>query len=37
MTDKKFFGKAVKPALPDRVFARDRIHLTEKGEMIRTE
>ena len=32
--DNKIFRKAVKPALSDKVCARDRIHLIEKGEIV---
>ena len=35
--DNKLFCKTIKPSLPDRLAARDRIHLTEKDEIVKSE
>ena len=34
---KSFFGKTIKPSFSDKLGARDKIHLTEKDEIIKTE
>lgn len=33
--DNKTFCKTVKPTLLDKVYARDRVHLIEKGETVK--
>ena len=35
--DNKLFWKTIKPLMPDKVMNRDRINLSEKGELVKTE
>ena len=35
--DNKLFWKTIKPSFSDKIVARDRIHLTENGEVDKTE
>ena len=35
--DNKLFWKAIKPSFSDKIVTRDRIHLTENGEVFKTE
>ena len=35
--DNKLFWKTIKPSLSDKVMTRDRINLSEKGELVKTE
>ena len=35
--DNKLFWKTIKPSFSDKVMTRDRIHLSEKGELVKTE
>ena len=35
--DNKFFWKTIKPSLSDKFMARDKINLSEKGELVKTE
>ena len=32
-----FFGETIKPSFFDKLVARDKIHLTEKDEIVKTE
>ena len=35
--DNKLFWKTIKPSFSDKIVARDRIHLTENGEVVKPE
>ena len=35
--DNKLFWKTIKPSFSDKIVTRDRIHLTENGEVVKTE
>ena len=35
--DNKLFSKTIKPSFSDNIVTRDRIHLTENGEVVKTE
>ena len=37
LMDNKLFWKTIKPSFSDKILARDRIHLTENGEVVKTE
>ena len=37
LMDKKLFWKTIKPSFSDKIVTRDRIHLTENGQVVRTE
>ena len=37
LTDKKLFWKTIKPSFSDKIITRDRIHLIEKVEVVKTE
>ena len=37
LMDNKFFRKTIKPSFSDKIVTRDRIHLTENGEVVKTE
>ena len=37
LMDNKLFWKTIKPSFPDKIVTRDIIHLTENGEVVKTE
>ena len=37
LIDNKLFWKTIKPSFSDKIVTRDRIHLTENGEVVKTE
>ena len=37
LMDNKLFWKIIKPSFSDKIVTRDRIHLTENGEVVKTE
>ena len=37
LMDNKLFWKTIKPSFSDKILTRDRIHLTENGEVVKTE
>ena len=37
LMDNKLFWKTIKPSFSDKIVTRDRIHLTENGEVVKTE
>ena len=37
LMDNKLFWKKIKPSFSDKIISRDRIHLTENGEVVKTE
>ena len=37
LMDNKLFWKTIKSSLSDKIVTRDRIHLTENGEVVKTE
>ena len=37
LMDNKLFSKTIKPPFSDKIVTRDRIHLTENGEVVKTE
>ena len=37
LIDNKLFWKTIKPSFSDKIITRDRIHLTENGEVVKTE